>query len=189
VTRIIGGRARGRRLVVPPRGTRPTSERAREGLFNSVRSELDLNGARVLDLFAGSGAVGLEALSHGASLVVLVESDRQAGSVIESNITAVGLPGARLVRQSAETYLAGGGPPDPFDLIFADPPYALAIAELAPLLDAASRADFLAEDGLVVVERNSRDAELEWPVGVTEVKRRRYGEAQLWYGRRERGPG
>jgi 16S rRNA (guanine966-N2)-methyltransferase len=100
VTRIVGGRAKGRRLLVPPSGTRPTSDRAREALFNSLRALVDLDGAHVLDLFAGTGAVGLEALSRGAASALFVESDRVAGDALQRNIAAVGLDGATLLRRT-----------------------------------------------------------------------------------------
>jgi len=124
MTRIIAGQARGRRLQVPPSGTRPTSDRAREGLFNSLATMIELSGACVLDLYAGSAAVGLEALSRGASTAVLVESDRQVQDVIGRNVEALGLTGATVFRGTVESYLstatAGG-----FDFVFADPPYQL----------------------------------------------------------------
>src|ERR1700744_564065 len=101
MTRIVAGRAKGRRLAVPPRGTRPTSERAREALFSSLAGLLDLDGARVLDLFAGTGAVGLEALSRGAASATFVESDRVAADLLRRNIESVGLPGAELYRRPA----------------------------------------------------------------------------------------
>jgi 16S rRNA (guanine966-N2)-methyltransferase len=184
VTRIVGGAAKGRRLTVPHRGTRPTSERAREALFNSLRAHLDIEGAHVLDLFAGTGAVGLEALSRGAAQVVLVDSDRAAGDVVRRNIDAVSLPGATLVRRPAASYLTGPTPPTPFDLVFADPPYAYGDEQLAALLAALAGPGWLAEHAMIVVERAARSAEPQWPAGIALVTQRRYGEGQLWYGRR-----
>jgi 16S rRNA (guanine966-N2)-methyltransferase len=184
VTRIVGGLARGRRLAVPPLGTRPTSERAREALFNSIRTELDLAGSRVLDLYAGSGAVGLEALSHGAATAVLVEWHKPACTVIEANIAVVQLPGAQLVRQSVDDYLNGPPPEQPFDLIFADPPYALESAAVSTVIGAILDGGFLSPDGVVVLERFARDPDPRWPTGLLEYKRRRYGDTQLLYGRR-----
>jgi 16S rRNA (guanine966-N2)-methyltransferase len=183
MTRIIAGTARGRRLAVPPTGTRPTSDRAREGLFNSLTTMLDFQGARVLDLYAGSGAVGLEALSRGAEQAVLVESDRTAVAVIESNVAAVGLPGALIERRTVASYL-GGGPTGPFDVIFADPPYALPGGEVDAVLA------ILAQDGWslagteVVLERPARSAGPVWPEPLVMIKQKRYGESSLWYGRR-----
>jgi 16S rRNA (guanine966-N2)-methyltransferase len=181
--RIVGGAARGRRLTAPPKGTRPTSERAREALFNSLPTLLDLDGARVLDLFAGSGAVGLEALSRGATQVTLVESDSDACQVIRRNADALGLPGARIVRQPATRYLAG--PPEPFDLVFADPPYALGEDELGALLDLLATRGWLPPGAVVVLERPARGAPPRWPDVIEAIKQRRYGEGVLWYGRRQ----
>ncbi len=122
--RIVAGSAKGRRLASPAGPTRPTSDRAREALFNSLTLLVDLEGARVLDLYAGTGAVGLEALSRGAAEAVLVESDRGAVEVLRRNIEGVGLPGARVVKRPVAAFLAA--PPGvPFDLVFADPPYFL----------------------------------------------------------------
>jgi 16S rRNA (guanine966-N2)-methyltransferase len=171
-------------LTVPPRGTRPTSERAREALFNTLTSETELVGARVLDLFAGSGAIGLEALSRGAEAAVFVESDRRAAAILQDNIGALGLPGATVHRCTAETYLAAVGADEPFDVVFADPPYAMAGTLVARLLAALADDRWLAEGGIVVLERAWRDAEPSWPSEIKAIKQRRYGEGCLWYGRR-----
>jgi 16S rRNA (guanine966-N2)-methyltransferase len=184
MTRVIAGEARGRRLAVPPgTTTRPTSDRAREGLFASLLSELgDLDGKRVLDLFAGSGAVGLEALSRGAKQVLLVESDARAAAVIRANVATVGLRGATVATDRAERMLAR--PPagaTPFDLAFADPPYALTQSALNRVLTLLAEG-WLADGALVVVERATRSGPLDWPPGYLPVKSRRYGEATFWYG-------
>jgi 16S rRNA (guanine966-N2)-methyltransferase len=183
VTKIVGGSARGRTLRVPTAGTRPTSQRAREALFNTIRSHLDLAGARFLDLFAGSGAVGLEALSNGAAAVVLVEQNLGACAVIRANAESLGLPGATVIARSAHSYLASASVTAAFDVIFADPPYAMPAAELAELMVVA--AGLLTVPGLLVVERAARTGELLLPAELTPLKNRRYGEAMLWYGRRE----
>ena len=133
MTRIIAGAARGRRLTAPAgTRTRPTSDRAREGLFSTVTAvHGPLTGARVLDLYAGSGAAGLEALSRGAARALLVESDPVAARVIRANIAAVGLPGARLVTGRVAAVLAGRPGPGPgFDVVVADPPYAAGEQEI-----------------------------------------------------------
>ncbi len=183
MTRVIAGKAGGRRLRVPPgQGTRPTSDRAREGLFASLVSEFgDLNGLRVVDLYAGSGAVGLEALSRGAARVLLVESDPRAAAVIKANIGAVALPGASLAADRVERLL--GRPPDGdrYDLAFADPPYAVADEAVARVLTQLT-SGWLAEGALVVVERATRSGPLDWPPGFCAGKSRRYGEATFWYG-------
>lgn len=184
MTRIVAGQARGRHLAVPPRGTRPTSDRAREALFSTLGAELELDGARVLDLFAGSGAVGLEALSRGAGAAVFVESDRRAATVIADNIRLLGLPGATVHRCTAETYLSAVGADDPYDLVFADPPYALAAGSISSLLWTLADARWLRSGAIVVVERSWRDPEPHWPGEIKAIKQRRYGEGCLWYGRR-----
>ena len=186
MTRVIGGTAGGRRLAVP-RGTstRPTSDRAREGLFSSVQSELgSLTGKRVLDLYAGSGAVGLEALSRGAGYVLLVESDARTAAVIKANVAAIGMPGARVITDRAERLLGrppGAAPADRYDLVFADPPYAVTADTVTRVLTLLA-GGWLADGALVVVERATRSGALEWPPGYQPGKSRRYGEATFWYG-------
>jgi 16S rRNA (guanine966-N2)-methyltransferase len=185
VTRIIAGTAGGRRIAVPPGwGTRPTSDRAREALFATIlalRGSLD--GARMLDLYAGSGAVGLEALSRGAADVLLVESDARAARVIRGNIEALGLPGALLLGDRVEKVLARGpGHHPPRDVVFADPPYAAAAAEVQRMLEALRAGGWLAPDALVVVERATRSGPVAWPLGYTPSRSRGYGEATFWYG-------
>ena len=182
--RIVAGQAKGRRLATPADGTRPTSDRAREGLFNSLEATMRLAGARVLDLFAGTGAVGLEALSRGAAAAVLVESNRRAVEVLRRNVAAVGLPGAEVVAAPVSRYLST--PPDaPFDLVFADPPYALEDTKIRAVLAALSGDGWVVPGGYVVVERSSRAAPSGWAADlITPVREKRYGEALLWYGRR-----
>ena len=183
MTRLIAGKAGGRRLRVPPgQGTRPTSDRAREGLFASLVSEFgDLSHLRVLDLYAGSGAVGLEALSRGAARVLLVESDARAASVIKANIEAVALPGAAVAAGRVERLL--GRPPEGgrYDLVFADPPYVVTGEAVARVLTQLKNG-WLCEGALVVVERATRSGPLDWPPGFSAGKSRRYGEATFWYG-------
>ncbi|MGC1152443.1 16S rRNA (guanine(966)-N(2))-methyltransferase RsmD, partial [Mycobacterium sp.] len=135
MTRIIGGVAGGRRIAVPPRGTRPTTDRVRESLFNIVTARLDLSGLSVLDLYAGSGALGLEALSRGAASALFVESDRRAATVLERNIATLGLPGATLRRGLVATVLAAGAAM-PVDVVLADPPYEVDAAEVDAVLAA-----------------------------------------------------
>jgi 16S rRNA (guanine966-N2)-methyltransferase len=185
VTRIIAGAAGGRRLSVPAgRGTRPTSDRAREGLFATILAiHGPLDGARVLDLYAGSGAVGLEALSRGASDVLLVESDPRAARVIRGNIEAVRLPGARLLGERVERVLARGpGDHPPRDVVFADPPFAATAAEVERLLAALRDRGWLAPGALVAVERATRSGPVAWPAGYTPERSRGYGAATFWYG-------
>jgi 16S rRNA (guanine966-N2)-methyltransferase len=182
VTRVIAGVAGGRRLRVPPSGVRPTGDRAREGLFNSLATLLDLEGATVLDLYAGSGALGLEALSRGAGEVVFVENAPRVLPVLRANLEAVGLPGGRVVPGSVRAVVAGP-PPARFDLVLADPPYATPLPEVLGVLDALVSGGWLAGDAVVVVERPSREPPFEWPTPLRGLRERRYGEAVLRYGR------
>jgi 16S rRNA (guanine966-N2)-methyltransferase len=181
VTRLISGTAGGRRLKVPRTGVRPTGDRAREALFNSLTSLLDLRGAAVLDLYAGSGALGLEALSRGAGSVVFVESAPGVLPVLRENLAAVGLPGGRVVAGSVPTVVRGA-PSARFDLVLLDPPYATPVEEVQQVLRALVRGEWLAPGAVVVVERSSREAPWDWPTPLTGLRDRRYGEAQLRYG-------
>ncbi|HEY5985622.1 MAG TPA: 16S rRNA (guanine(966)-N(2))-methyltransferase RsmD [Streptosporangiaceae bacterium] len=182
--RIIGGLARGRLLSAPPgTRTRPTSDRAREGFFASVTAQRgSLEGARVLDLYAGSGAIGLEALSRGAARAVFVESDPRAAQAIRANMTALGLPGGQVIKgQVARVLARGPGAEPPFDLAAADPPYAMEDEEIAAMLVALT-SGWLVPGAIVAVERASRSADLAWPPGYSADRSRRYGEATFWYG-------
>jgi 16S rRNA (guanine966-N2)-methyltransferase len=189
VIRIIGGAARGRRLQVPPNGTRPTSERARAALFDRLDTLLDLAGARVLDLYAGSGAVGLEALSRRAAFACFVENDRRAADALAANLAAVTSAGSgvagrgRLVRRPVAAVLAEANAEDPFDIVFADPPYAMAADDLGRLLDRVADPMWTAPGAIVVVERATRGAAPTWPQRLESLASKRYGEGTLWYGR------
>jgi 16S rRNA (guanine966-N2)-methyltransferase len=183
VTRIVAGSLGGRRLVVPPKGTRPTSERVREAMFSTITSRLSLDGARVLDLYAGSGALGIEALSRGAGYALFVESNRRAAAVLSENLAALGLREAHVVAVSAQA-LAARPPDEPFDLLLADPPYALSGESLSGVLSSLNGAGWLAPGALLAVERPARSAELAWPEGVEPVTTRRYGDTLVCYGRR-----
>jgi 16S rRNA (guanine966-N2)-methyltransferase len=182
VTRLIAGVAGGRRLKVPPAGVRPTGDRAREALFNSLGALLDLEGAAVLDLYAGSGALGLEALSRGAETVVFVESSPRVLPVLRGNLAAVGLPGGRVLSGSVPSVVAGRGPAA-FDLVLADPPYATPDTEVVGVLEALVAGGWLAPDAVLVVERSSRGEPFDWPTPLVALRERRYGEALLRYGR------
>ncbi|SEO00309.1 16S rRNA (guanine(966)-N(2))-methyltransferase RsmD [Actinacidiphila rubida] len=185
MTRVIAGAAGGRRLAVPPgTGTRPTSDRAREGLFSTLESlRGTLDGARVADLYAGSGAVGLEALSRGAAHVLLVEADARAVAVVRENAAAIGLRGAEVRAGRAEKTAAGPPPAEPYDVLFLDPPYDVPDDELREILLTLRANLWLSEDVLVTVERRTRGGEFAWPSGFEGLRSRRYGEATLWYGR------
>ncbi len=182
--RIIAGSVGGRRLaVVPGRGTRPTSDRAREGLFATVEAVVGgLAGAAVLDLYAGSGAVGLEALSRGASDVLFVEGDGRAAQVIRANIAALGLTGARVINAAVARVLAAGPAAErPRDFVFADPPYRVDDDEIRGMLTALL-AGWLVPGALVALERATRSGAPTWPAGYEPDRSRRYGEATVWYG-------
>ncbi|MBE7188767.1 16S rRNA (guanine(966)-N(2))-methyltransferase RsmD [Jatrophihabitans endophyticus] len=181
--RIVAGLAKGRRLSSPAAGTRPTSDRAREAMFNTLASTIRLDGARVLDLFAGTGAVGLEALSRGAAEAVFVEKNRAALDVLRRNVDAVGLPGAVIDPRHVSLVL-GGGTDAPFDLVFADPPYADSDASVEQLLLALCVEGWLAPDGVVVLERSARTPVGDPVASLTPVAEKRYGDSLLWYGRR-----
>ena len=178
MTRIIGGVAGGRRIAVPPRGTRPTTDRVRESLFNIVTARLDLSGLSVLDLYAGSGALGLEALSRGAASALFVESDRRAATVLERNIATLGLPGATLRRGLVATVLAAGAAM-PVDVVLADPPYEVDAAEVDAVLAALNTHGWAHAGTLVIVERAAAGAPLSWPSGWQPWEPRVYGDTRL----------
>ncbi|MFI9834958.1 16S rRNA (guanine(966)-N(2))-methyltransferase RsmD [Streptomyces sp. NPDC051913] len=186
MTRVIAGTAGGRRLAVPPgNGTRPTSDRAREGLFSTWQSLLGgpLDGERVLDLYAGSGAVGLEALSRGASHTLLVEADVRAARIIRENVKAIALPGAEVRAGKAEQIVQQPAPAEPYDIVFLDPPYRVTDHDLREILLTLRSGGWLAADALVTVERSTRGGEFGWPEGFEALRSRRYGEGTFWYGR------
>ena len=182
MTRLISGVAGGRRLKVPRSGVRPTGDRAREALFNSLGSLLELRGSTVLDLYAGSGALGLEALSRGAASVVFVESSPGVLPVLKANLASVGLPGGRVIAGSVPT-VVGGAPPAAFDVVLADPPYATPAEEVQAVLRDLVAGGWLAPGAVLVVERSSREKDWEWPTPLSGLRDRRYGEAVLRYGR------
>jgi len=185
MTRIIAGAAKGRRLsVLPGTATRPTSDRAREGLFATVTALAgSLREARVLDLYAGTGAIGLEALSRGASRVLFVESSPAAARVIRANIAASGLPGGQLITGPVSRVLGRGpGTESPFGIVVADPPYAAESGEISGMLAALASHGWLLPGALVAVERSSRSEPVRWPPPYVPDRSRRYGEATFWYG-------
>jgi len=178
VTRIVAGVARGRRLRVPAHGTRPTADRVREAVFNALTARADLQGTRVLDLYAGSGALGLEARSRGAAHVLLVESDARAAALAAANAEAVGLPGVQVRRAPVASVLA-----QPctvaYDLVLADPPYALGEDAVAGVLAALVNQGWVGDGSRVVLERATRAAHIRWPVGLEVGWRKHYGEARV----------
>ncbi|MBO0925352.1 16S rRNA (guanine(966)-N(2))-methyltransferase RsmD [Cellulomonas sp. zg-ZUI199] len=185
MTRIVAGSAGGRTLAVPASGTRPTSERVREALFSRLEHLDAVDGARVLDLFAGSGALGLEAVSRGAAHAVLVDAARGAVDVCRRNARTLGLADrVDVVADKVDRYLARVAPvgsPDveAFDLVLVDPPYDLPDDALATAVAGAARCT--APGGVVVVERSSRAAAPTWPSPLVELADRRYGETRVWF--------
>lgn len=185
MTRIIGGIAGGRRIETPKgSATRPTSDRVREALFSAVESRFgSLHGLAVLDLYAGSGAIALEAASRGAERVTAVESDWATADVIERNAAATDLK-VTVAQQKVDRFLAG---PESrrVDLVFLDPPYPLTELDLARDLQSLVDDGWLEQDALVVVERSSRSPEPVWPAGLEPLKGKRrqkkYGETTLWF--------
>lgn len=146
---------------------------------------MELAGARVIDLFAGSGAVGLEAMSRGAAHALLVEHDPKAVKAIRANIAALRAEGARVVTGKVAAVLSGGNPEQGYDLVFADPPYQMTENEIDEVLRALAGHGWLADGAVIVIERSSRSPEPGWVQGVTGERGRRYGETTLWYGRAE----
>ncbi|MGO1591594.1 MAG: 16S rRNA (guanine(966)-N(2))-methyltransferase RsmD [Ancrocorticia sp.] len=176
MTRIVAGSAKGRVLKVPPSGTRPTSERVREALFSSLEHRGFIEGCEVLDLYAGSGALGIEAASRGAVYVECVEFAPKAAALIRAN--AQGLP-VTLSHQKVETWVKQ--PPNrAFDLAFIDPPYDLEEEKLAQIL--AGLLPHLAEDAAIVVERSSRSPEPQWPAGIKLTHQKKWGDTRAWTG-------
>lgn len=182
MTRIIGGTAGGRRLETPKgQTTRPTSDRVREALFSAIESWCgSLDGLRFLDLYAGSGAVGLEALSRGAGVATFVEQDRRTATLISRNAKALGFA-ADVIAHSVGTVLSGA-PRASYDVVFLDPPYPLPDAEVDADLAKLVAHGWLAADALVVVERASKRSTTTWPEGITPLRERKYGETLLRYG-------
>lgn len=163
---------------MPPKGTRPTTDRVRESLFNLLAARLDFTGLYVLDLYAGSGALGLEALSRGAAGVVLVESDQRAASVIAANIAALGLAGAA-VRRGTVAAVVGGSATAAADLVFADPPYDVSTADIEAVIDSLDQNGWVTTGSVMVVERAKGSAPVSWPDGWSPWKPRTYGDTRL----------
>jgi len=190
MTRIIAGKHGGRRLqTLPGAATRPTTDRVKEAVFSALESRLgSLHGFRVLDLYAGSGALGIEALSRGAAEVVFCESQSRAVSVIRANLRSLGAtatiwtaPAERALaeRALAERTLATAKG-EPFDLVLADPPYPLSDDAVADFLTQLGRG-WLAEGATVVLERSARSVEPTWPTGMQPSGVKTYGETRIWY--------
>jgi len=179
VTRVIAGAARGRRLAVPPAGTRPTSDRVREAVFNILAhgaAAVTFEGARVVDLFAGTGALALEAISRGAAYALLVEESAEARGLIRENIEALGLTGCTRIFRRDATDLGPAGNIEPFGLAFLDPPYGKGLADraLIALLDGG----WLKPGAMIVVEEKDGIA-VAVPPALTILDQRSYGDTQV----------
>ena len=172
MTRIISGDAGGRRLRTPPgSSTRPTSDRVREALFSRLEHRGLLDGTRVLDLYAGSGAVGLEARSRGAGVVTFVEQDRRTAALITRNAAALGFSRSRVIASAVATALQS--PPAA--------PYDLPEEALAAVLTALVERGWLGPESFVVVERSTRSPQPRWPAGLEFSGEKRYGETAMWF--------
>lgn len=181
MTRIVAGSAKGRTLAVPKSGTRPTSERVREALFSRLDHMNVLEGATVLDLFAGTGALGLEALSRGAARATLVEKASAAARVASANVRATGLP-ARVVTADVRAYLGGRGGEaltGENDLVFIDPPYDIPEGDMTTVLSAL--APWVGPDSLIVVERSTRAPAPTWPPFLVLEDTRAWGETVAYF--------
>lgn len=179
MTRIIAGSVGGTRIAVPPRGTRPTSDRVREALFSSLDARLDLVGMRVLDLYAGSGALGIEALSRGAEHATLVERDARAARIISSNLAATRLSARADVVRGDVLAILQRAPVTPYDLVLADPPYDVDDASIHQLLQRLLDQQWLAPGAVVVIERSARSPEPTWPELLEPLRARDYGETRI----------
>ena len=181
MTRIVAGSAKGRTLAVPKSGTRPTSERVREALFSRLDHMNVLEGATVLDLFAGTGALGLEALSRGAARATLVEKASAAARVASANVRATGLP-ARVVTADVRAYLgarSGEALTGENDLVFIDPPYDIPEGDMTTVLPAL--APWVGPDSLIVVERSIRAPAPTWPPFLVLEDTRAWGETVAYF--------
>lgn len=178
--RLIAGKFKGKTIEAPKGlGTRPTSDRVREALFNVLEHgppAVDFEGARVLDLFAGSGALGLEALSRGARYCLFIEEDAGARAAIRRNVEALGLNGVTKIWRRDATRLGPLGTLAPFDLIFCDPPYGKELGERA--LAAVVEGGWAANAAIAVLEERAGTAPV-WPAPLTELDRRRYGDTEI----------
>ncbi|MGV8851693.1 MAG: 16S rRNA (guanine(966)-N(2))-methyltransferase RsmD [Rhodoglobus sp.] len=184
MTRIIAGYAGSLTIAVPSAGTRPTSDRLREAIFSALEARDAIEGSRVLDLYAGTGALGLESASRGAPHVTLVESNARAADACRKNATLIAAKAPRgskpiilTAARAVRTFLETSG--DQWDLVFIDPPYELGNDELVAALELL--ATQLSPDALVVVERSSRDPEPEWPVGLELDRGKDYGDTALYW--------
>jgi 16S rRNA (guanine966-N2)-methyltransferase len=182
MTRIIGGNFRGRSIKVPDAETRPTSSRVREAIFSSVEHAVSgLDDLRVLDLFSGSGAFGIESISRGAAEAVLIEKDLRAADTLHTNVANFGIKNARVVIADAFTDVAQKSGRGTFDVVFIDPPYSFEDQDVDTLIANLVQNDWLNEYAVIVVERGSR-SQVQWPDSVEELRKKVYGDTSIWYG-------
>jgi 16S rRNA (guanine966-N2)-methyltransferase len=184
--RIIAGEAGGRRLAVPPgEAVRPTSDRVKESVFSALGPGR-LVGARVLDLYAGSGALGLEALSRGAAEALLVDRDKAAAGAIRTNIDTLGFDGRAVLRQApVATLLTGPRPGEPFQLVMLDPPYDTPASDVEEVLRLLVEGEWVTPDATVVVERSAGSSPLGWPAGWGSTWERCYGDTLVLFAQRK----
>lgn len=178
--RLVSGRLRGRRIQVPQSGSRPTSERVRAAVFDALRGYVDLEEARVLDLYAGSGALAFEAVSRGAAAAVLVEQAAVAVRALRANVASLGLDGqARIQSGKVLQALAGPAPAQPYDVVLADPPYDIGQQEVDEVVLRLASEGWLDPDGILVLERSSRSAPTVWPEGLELARSYLYGDTRV----------
>jgi 16S rRNA (guanine966-N2)-methyltransferase len=185
MTRVVGGIWGGRRLVTPAgETTRPTAEKVRAALASSLYATGGLDGARILDLYAGSGALGIELVSRGASSAVFVEQDRAALTALRANIATLGGSAAlTVVPGDVAAFAARSAGSGQFDVVLADPPYDLTTDALAGVLTGLHRAELLAPHADLVIERGRKSGPPTWPDPLEGIRTKKYGDTLLCYGR------
>lgn len=197
MSRIIAGLAGGTKIETPPgRGTRPTTDRVREAVFSALAhwnhaldssADQQLSNIRLLDLFAGSGAIGLEAASRGAKRVDMVESVRSVCQLIERNACHAGLAERIRVHHAKAAAFLTKPSLASYDIIWLDPPYGISSAQVSALIELITTGGWLADDGLVVIERSARDAPIDWPQALAESWDKRYGETRIYFAQSDKG--
>jgi 16S rRNA (guanine966-N2)-methyltransferase len=181
MTRIVAGEAKGRWLEIAKSGVRPTSERVREAIFSSLGSLIDgWSGQRVLDLYAGSGALGLEAMSRGADNALFVERDRFVATILKRNLKRVGLGGEVMIADARS--LPENRDEPGYTLVMADPPYSMPEDECRSAIGSWLSRGWLSPEGVVVLEGPAKWSGWQWPAGIEEIQTKRYGDTRIWYG-------
>lgn len=184
MTRIIAGDLRGRNIKVPDSGTRPTSDRVREAIFSTLTSLDAIADLNVLDLYSGSGALGIEALSRGAKSCVFVENNRNASSVIQKNLEDLNIE-AHVLEVKVESLLnkvPSSKLTSPFQLVFLDPPYEYSLQEISKVLNLGLSNSWFSQDAILVIETGKGIKEFIWPEGFESVREKSYGDTSVWYG-------